>query len=547
MSLGVVWYKRDMRVFDHLPLTLASSHTAVLPLYVYEPEIVRAPDFSAQHLCFINECLTELDQALSGRGSPLQIVHGEMTSVLKRIQETFGSFTLYSHEETGNAISYARDKRVAEWCDKHGVSWKETPSNGVVRRLTSRDEWSSIWMERMRQPALGAPDFLRPPSEMLKPNGLMTPRQLGLDDADKPDRQRGGRKQASQLVKRFFDHHLPQYRYSMSSPLSAEDSCSRLSPYIAYGVLSVRELMHKIWKTRTQLQSLPEPARPAGALAGLKSFESRLHWHCHFIQKLESEPEIETRNVHRGFDGVREKHFSQEYFDRWCKGETGFPLIDACMKMLAHTGWINFRMRALLISFSSYQLWNHWREPALHLAREFLDYEPGIHYPQVQMQSGVTGINTLRIYNPVKQARDQDPEGVFVRRWLPQLANVPDEFIFEPWTMPPDVQAACGVTIGADYPEPVVDHLATASYARNTLWELRKHAEVRSEALRVFKRHGSRHPQREGRTAQSVKAAGEIVRETTSDMVEKADAKESKPAKKSPPPPSPQMQLGLDD
>ena len=150
MNLAVVWFKRDLRVFDHLPLMQASGLSAVLPLYVYEPEIIRAQDFSAQHLCFINECLTELDQALSGRGSPLMIQHGEITSVLRRILDEFGEFTLYSHEETGNAISYARDLRVADWCREHGIRWREYPSNGVVRRLKSRDEWSSIWMERMR-------------------------------------------------------------------------------------------------------------------------------------------------------------------------------------------------------------------------------------------------------------------------------------------------------------------------------------------------------------------------------------------------------------
>jgi len=167
MSLGVVWFKRDLRVFDHLPLLQASGHTAVLPLYVYEPDIIRAPDFSTQHLGFINECLVELDQALSGRGSPLQIVHGEITQVLKRILEEFGQFTLYSHEETGNAISFARDVRVADWCTANGISWKESPNNGVVRRLSSRDEWSAIWMQRMRQPLVSAPDFLRSPGKML--------------------------------------------------------------------------------------------------------------------------------------------------------------------------------------------------------------------------------------------------------------------------------------------------------------------------------------------------------------------------------------------
>ncbi len=511
MSVAVVWFKRDLRVFDHLPLVNGSQHAAVLPLYVYEPELLQAPDCSPQHVGFLNECLGELDQALAARGSPLMIRHGEITSVLTDILNTVGGFTLYSHEETGNAISYARDLRVANWCKAHGLVWIETPANGVVRRLASRDDWASIWMQRMRQPVLAAPDALGRPAVSLLSTGLLGPVELGMAGSDKPLRQRGGRRQASQLVKAFFDQHLADYRYSMSSPLSAEDCCSRLSPHFAYGTLSIREVMHKVWKTRSALQALPEPARPRGVLAGLKSFESRLHWHCHFIQKLESEPEIEMQNVHHGFDGVRPTEVDRERFERWCQGETGFPLVDACMKMLAATGWINFRMRALLVSLSSYQLWNHWREPALHLAREFLDYEPGIHYPQVQMQSGVTGINTLRIYNPVKQARDQDPDGTFVRRWLPALRKIPDEFIFEPWTLPPALQAQCGVIIGRDYPAPVVDHVATARHARETLWALRGDAKVRDEARRVFNKHGSRNPQREGRVRRKRSASAEAA------------------------------------
>ena len=527
MKLGVVWFKRDLRVFDHAPLVEAAKHRQVLPLYVYEPELVRAPDCATQHIHFINECLTDLDQALSARGSPLLIQYGEITTVFKRVLDTFGPFSLYSHEETGNAISYERDKRVAAWCREHGIEWREFPSNGVVRRLTSRDAWSEIWMERMKQASLPAPDFLGKPVGELSPNGIMQPQWMGLQGEDKPLRQKGGRKQAALLFKEFMNHRVSSYRQSMSSPLTAVDTCSRLSPYIAYGTLSIREVVHRIWKARRELQAMPERVRPIGALEGLKSFESRLHWHCHFIQKLESEPKIETRNMHRRFDGVREPHFDAEYFERWRNGETGFPLIDACMKMLAATGWINFRMRALLISFSSYQLWNHWREPALHLAREFLDYEPGIHYPQIQMQSGVTGINTLRIYNPVKQAQDQDPNGEFVRHWLPALQHVPTEFIFEPWTMPPALQQECGVIIGETYPAPLVDHLATARYARETLWALRREPDAREEARRVFDKHGSRNPTREGRRPTKSKA--------------KAPA-----AQKDDPTPTPQLSLGLE-
>jgi len=492
MKLGVVWFKRDLRVFDHAPLVEAAKHRQVLPLYIYEPPLIRAPDYATQHIGFINECLVDLDQALSARGSPLLAQYGEATAIFQRVLDTFGPFALYSHEETGNALSYERDKRVAEWCRANGIVWKEFPSNGVVRKLSSRDEWSDLWMQRMKPPPLAAPDFLGKPEGTLTPNGIMLPHWMGMPDNDKPLRQKGGRKQAAQLLKQFLSQRLSHYRFGMSSPLSAADLCSRLSPHIAYGSLSIKELVHKVWKTRAELNAMPAHVRPKGAVEGLKSFESRLHWRCHFVQKLESEPEIETRNMHRGFDGLREPHFNREYFERWRKAETGFPLIDACMRMLAETGWINFRMRALLVSFSSYQLWNHWREPALHLAQEFLDYEPGIHYSQIQMQSGVTGINTLRIYNPVKQAQDHDPQGVFVRRWLPAMRRVPDTWLFEPWRMPLSVQQQCGVRVGVDIPQPLVDLAQATREAKARLHARRAEPAVKAAQAGVVERHASR-------------------------------------------------------
>ena len=196
--------------------------------------------------------------------------------------------------------------------------------------------------------------------------------------------------------------------------------------------------------------------------------------------------------MHRGYDGLREDDFDRIRFEAWARGETGVPLVDACMAMLRETGWLNFRMRAMLMSFAAYQLWLHWREPGLHLARLFTDYEPGIHWPQVQMQSGVTGINALRVYNPVKQARDHDPDGVFVRRWLPALRQVPEAWLFEPWKMPSNVQDACGVLIGRDYPAPLVEPDAGLRAARARIAEWRKRPGLKQETQRVFLQHGSR-------------------------------------------------------
>jgi deoxyribodipyrimidine photo-lyase len=497
MTTEIVWFKRDLRVEDHAPLARAAARGPVLPLYVFETDLLAQPDASAQHGGFVRECLAELDDALRGRGVRLVVRQGVMPDVLEALANALGPVRLWSHEETGNGESFARDRRVKAWCRAHGVEWIEVPQHGVVRGLRDRDLWSAAWDRQMSAPRIDAPGRIVP-ARGCAPDSCSLQRLDAMEAGDKADRQRGGRALATDLLESFLAGRGTDYRVSMSSPLSAEDACSRLSPHLACGTVSVREVAQAVWARRSALLALAPDRRPRSLVASLKSFESRLHWHCHFIQKLESEPRIEFENLHRGYDGLRQEGAFPGRLDAWRRGETGYPFVDACMRKLAASGWINFRMRAMLVSFASYQLWLHWREPALHLAREFLDYEPGIHYPQVQMQSGTTGINTVRIYNPVKQARDQDPQGAFVRRWIPALAGVPDPWIFEPWTMPESIQSRAGVRLGRDYPLPVVDLLPATRSARERLHAVRGRAEVRSQASAVYERHGSRNPAREG-------------------------------------------------
>ncbi len=496
--MNVVWFKRDLRVTDHAPLAQACAHGRVLPLYVYEPSLIAQPDVSAQHVAFINECLQTLEADLNAMGLKLITRVGEILDVLAAIRLSAGNFTLWSHEETGSGATYERDKRVAAWCRANGVAWHESPSGAVVRRLKDRDRWSALWMQRMKNAPLDAPVHVALAATTLESQGIVAVNRLSVNGQDKPLRQRGGRTIALADLHSFLNVRGQHYRFEMSSPLSAADACSRISAHLAYGTLSVREVVHAVWQQRAKLMAIDEHERAPGWLASLKSFESRLHWHCHFIQKLERDPTIEFTNMHRAYAGLREDNHNALLQAAWRNGETGLPMIDACMRMLAATGWINFRMRAMLTSFSSYHLWQHWREPALHLAREFLDYEPGIHYPQVQMQSGTTGINTVRMYNPIKQARDQDPTGAFVRQWIPALARVPTDFIFEPWRMPDNLQREYGCVLGRDYPVPVINVVAAAEHARSTMWIKRKGNEFRKEAQAIFETHGSRNPAREG-------------------------------------------------
>ena len=238
--------------------------------------------------------------------------------------------------------------------------------------------------------------------------------------------------------------------------------------------------------TAKRLQAIhhPNDAASKSWRASLASFSGRQHWHCHFMQKREDEPRLEFENLHRAYDGVRPDRADAERLAAWCTGETGFPFIDACMRALNQHGWINFRMRAMLMSFASYHLWLPWRNSGLHLARQFVDYEPGIHWSQVQMQSGTTGINTMRVYNPVKQGMDQDPTGTFVRAFVPELAAVPDAFIHEPWLW----SGAASLS----YPPPIVDHRVAAKAARDTLYALRKESGHKQTATDIANKHGSR-------------------------------------------------------
>jgi deoxyribodipyrimidine photo-lyase len=241
----------------------------------------------------------------------------------------------------------------------------------------------------------------------------------------------------------------------------------------------------------------------------LSAFISRLYWHCHFIQKLESEPEIEWRNMHRGYDNLREQDFSQAHFDALKQARTGWPMVDACVTMLRETGWLNFRMRAMLVSVAAYPLWLHWRPVGEWLATQFLDYEPGIHWSQLQMQSGTTGINTTRVYNPIKQAQDHDPKGIFVRRWLPSMRPIPNTWLFEPWKMPIDLQHAAGIRPGAELATPVVDLALATKESKHQLQARRNTAQVRDGKAAVVEKHASRKPPRRATPAKSTHTRSE--------------------------------------
>jgi len=498
MNYGLVWFKRDLRWQDHAALAQASKKGPVRCIYIVEHELWLQPDCALQHFEFIRESLLELDSYLRTRGGCIEIHTGEATDVLNNLWMEAPFSELYSHEETGNGFTYARDLRVASWCKVHGIGWSEFAQFGVVRGLKNRNLWQKAWERHMSSPTqeIDALVFWRKPL----PEPLVMPAPKYLQHTP-PLRQLGGRLLALSILHNFLHARSIGYRGGISSPLSAPDACSRISAYLTYGCISMREVVQA---TRQHLDQLPPQA--SRHRAGLTAFISRLYWHCHFIQKLESEPEIEWRNMHRGYDDLREQDFSQEHFEALKQAQTGWPMVDACVTMLRETGWLNFRMRAMLVSVAAYPLWLHWRPVGEWLATQFLDYEPGIHWSQMQMQSGTTGINTTRVYNPIKQAQDHDPKGIFVRRWLPAMRKVPDTWLFEPWKMPANLQQVSNGRCSNLITTPVVDLAVTTRESKNKLHALRKTHAVRVGNEAVVDKHASRKPLRRPVKVKSAKS-----------------------------------------
>lgn len=475
--INIYWFKRDLRLFDNEAFYEAcKSSKPIFLIYVYEPSLMQDAHYTDRHWRFIKESIDDLNNELKSHDTKVFCIRAEVIDFFKKLTKEIKIDTVFSTNETGLNITYERDIEFSEFCKNNRIQWKEFQNGAVQRGIKNRDKWSNAWYSYMKK-EIEIPNIEKVNFDKNLPN-IFKENEYTPEFIPNPNFQKGGRSRGKDWENSFFEHRIENYNDYISKPELSRLSCSRLSPYFAWGCLSVRE----VYQRSLELKQNSDYKR------NFTAFNSRLRWQAHFVQKFEMEPRIEYEAFNKGYLDF-EYNKNDDHLERWKDGRTGYPLVDACMRAVKQTGYINFRMRSMCVSFLVHHLFQHYAEGSIYLASQFLDFEPGIHYAQFQMQAGLTATNTVRVYNPTKNAHDHDSEAIFIKKYVPELGNLPASLAIEPWLIEETEASFYNFNYGKDYPERIVDISETRKHALSKLYGHRKNQLVQKEKSRILNMH----------------------------------------------------------
>ena len=489
-STALWWIKLDFRLGDNPALTAAlAAHECVVPVFAFEPRLLQAPETSAFHVAAWCQALSELRERLRARGGDVLVLGGDFPDAFSALWQNLQYDAIYSHEEIGTERTYARDRAVADWANANGVAWREHRQTGVFRGGIDRNRRHKMWADFMDTTPLPppAPEDQRRMSvpeawRAIDIGGALTPERFGhpLTATQAELRQPVSESAARATVESFLYERGQCYSKGISSPNSAFTCGSRLSVHFAWGTITGRQVYHALTARRAELKDDKSEEAKAWRRS-LTSFRSRLHWRDHFTQRLEDDVTAETIPLNPAYLDLPTP--GDHHFDDWLHGRTGWPMVDACMRCAAATGFLNFRMRAMVTSVAVHTLRIDWRRLIHPVARVWADYVPGIHVSQTQMQAGVVGINQLRGYSPDKQFTDHDPEGAFVKTWVPELRDADAKAI---------AKHTSGQYVEGYRPPLLDDRIASFKSFKEDYYAIKRRPETRALAEEVYAKHGSR-------------------------------------------------------
>jgi len=450
----VVWHRADLRSVDNPALAAAAEDGNPAPVFVFDPQFY-SPDKLAcdARIRFVHESLCDLRRQYRDRGGDLALLHGDPREIIPSLTDR--GYEVYYNRGVTARYGRQRDRVLF---DRDGVTVFEDDGivrpgerhrNGTVAADTRED-----WREQCEAYFQSRP---HPRPESLPDNPIESTTTIGaIEDRydvfpSKSDVPEGGTTAGRERLSRFIDR-LADYPAVISPPAAAEQRSSRLSPYLAIGALSPRQIYQRV-------QDVPDSR-------GTSMFVSRLFWNRHYTQKLADWPGWTERAVNPVMHGLFQDEHDPDLVAAWKRGETGFPMVDAAMRALVETGYLNFRMRAMVASFFVYVLREWWKRGADFMYYHLIDADPAINYTQWQSQANLTGVHPVRVYDPAKQLREYDPDGAFVRTYVPELRSIPDAYLAEPAKMDAATQQEVGVEIGTTYLYPIVDYQRRAEAAR---------------------------------------------------------------------------------
>lgn len=451
MMSALVWFRRDLRVHEHPALRAAlDAHDRVVPVFCFDDRILHGRHASGPRAQFLLECLADLDRSLSKRGSGLVIRHGPPERVLSELAEEVGAEELHFTSDT-TPFSRRRGARVHKALKEAGVELRGHPGLNVIDDVgaprtqagtpyTIFSAFQRSWERQRRRAVLGAPSRLPPLPSRVAKGRVPSLASLGLEqEAQEPPK--GGEQQGRERLERFLARSAPQ---RSDRDALGDDATSRLSPYLHFGCVSAREIEDLL-----------------GSDEAAVAVRRQLCWRDFYHHVLLHHPRNATSELQARYRGKIRWSHDKRAFAAWCEGRTGYPLVDAGMRQLAREGWMHNRARLVVGSFLTKDLGIDWRWGERHFMRLLVDGDEANNNGNWQWIASV-GTDPQpayrRIYNPARQMEAHDPDGMYVRRYVPELKSVPDEYIREPWTMPADVQREVGCMLGTDYPEPIVDH-----------------------------------------------------------------------------------------